>query len=82
MTTHKMEEHLEALIMEIENDKPTPAQRQKMETLERKMVELQTCAEKKCRKIIKPDLEFSPQVQLWRERMQAYKMLIRWKKGE
>ena len=80
MTVHKMEERLDALIMEIENNRPTPAQRQKMDTLDRQMVELQICAEKKCRKIIKPDLEFSPQVQLWHERMQAYKMLIRWKR--
>ena len=53
-----------------------------MEILDKQMIELQRCAEKKCRKIIKPDLEFSPQVQLWHERMQAYKMLIGWKKGQ
>ena len=44
-------------------------------------VELQKHAERKCRKIIKPELEFSSIVKLWHERMQAYKGLIRWKKG-
>ena len=81
MSTHKMDDRLDRLIASIKDDNPTAAQRQQMETLDRQMVELQRCAERRCRKILKPNLEFSPLIQLWHERMQAYKMLIRWKKG-
>jgi hypothetical protein len=71
-----MEARLDALVEEIADDVPTPKQRAKMNTLDVQMVEFQRCAERQCRKIIKGDLEFSPQVQLWHESMQAYKMLI------
>jgi len=81
MDIHRMEQRLDAVVDAIVNDCPTPAQKAKMESLDRQMVELQKCAERRCRKIIKPDMEFSPQVKLWQERMWAYKALIRWKKG-
>ena len=52
-----------------------------MEGIDRQMVELQKCAERRCRKILKPDMEFSGPVKLWHERVQAYKALIKWKEG-
>ena len=81
MATHRMEERLDEIIEAVVNDRPTPAQQAKMEALDKQFVELQKHAERKCRKIIKPELEFSSKVKLWHERMQAYKGLIRWKKG-
>ena len=81
MAMHRMEERLDEIIEAVVNDRPTPAQQAKMEALDKQFVELQKHAERKCRKIIKPELEFSSKVKLWHERMQAYKGLIRWKKG-
>jgi len=81
MATHRLIERQDAVISEIMDNKPTPKQRQQMETLDRQFVEFQKCAERRCRKIIKPELEFSPQVKLWQERMWAFKALIRWRKG-
>lgn len=81
MDVHRMEERLDAIITGIVDDKPTAKQKAKMEALDRQMIELQTHAERRCRKIIKPLLEFSPKVKLWHERVQAYKKLIRWKSG-
>jgi len=61
MATHCLVECQDAVISEIVDNKPTPKQRQQMETLDRQFVEFQKCAERRCRKIIKPELEFSPQ---------------------
>ena len=77
MATHRMEECLDKIIEAVVDDRPTPAQQTKMEALNKQFIELQKHAEGKCRKIIKPELEFSSKVKLWHERMQAYKGLIR-----
>ena len=50
-----------------------------MNNLDRKCMELQAHADRKHRKIIKPELQFSGPVKLWHERIQSYKALIRWK---
>ena len=76
-----MDDRLDAIIEEIIDDKPTAAQQGKMDALDKQMVELQKCAERRCRRILKPDLEFSGPVKLWHERLQAYKALIKWKTG-
>ena len=52
-----------------------------MNNLDRKFVEIQAHAERKFRKIIKPELQFSGPVNLWHEIIQSYKALIRWKTG-
>ena len=52
-----------------------------MNNLNRKFVELQAQADRKCRKIIKPELQFSGPVKLWHKTIQAYEALIRWKTG-
>ena len=81
MTAHKIEERLDAIIDVIVDDKPTAAQKTQMDGLDGQFMELQTHAERKCRKILKPELQFSGPVKLWHERMQAYQALVRWKKG-
>ena len=54
-----MEERLDEIIEAVVNDRPTPAQQAKMEALDKQFVELKKHAERKCRRIIKPELEFS-----------------------
>ncbi len=71
-----MNKRMDAVVNKITYETPTPAQKARVEGLDRQFVELKKCAERRCRKIIKPDLEFSPQVKLWQERMWAYKALI------
>jgi len=63
------------------DDTPTAEQNAKMEALDRQMIELQKQAERRCRKVIKPNMESSGPLKLWHERMQAYKALIQWITG-
>ena len=65
MTIHNMYQHLDALEKDISNFKPILDQERATNNLERKFVELQAHAERKCRKIIKPELQFSGPVKLW-----------------
>ena len=81
MTIHNMDQRLNTPKKDISNFKPTPDQERAMNNLDRKFVELQAHAERKFRKIIKTELQFSGPVKLWHERVQAYKALIRWKTG-
>jgi len=71
MGIHKMEERLDEIIEAIVDDKSTPTQQAKMNGLDVQFVELQNCAERRCRTIIKLTIEFSPKVKLWHERVQA-----------
>jgi hypothetical protein len=43
------------------------------------MTEIRIHAEKKCRKILQPDSNYSPTVQMWYDRIHAYLQLIRLK---
>ena len=52
-----------------------------MERLDAQMIEIQKHAERVCRKILRPDLSFSPTVKFWFERVQAYRAMLRLKKG-
>jgi hypothetical protein len=36
---------------------------------------------KKCRKILRPESDYSPTIQMWYNRLHAYLQLIRMKKG-
>ncbi len=38
--------------------------------------------EKNCRKILQPDSNFSPTIQMWYDRIHSYKQLIRMKEGK
>ena len=82
MRYHRMEDRLDKLIAEIGESNPNQGQRARMESLDRQRVELQKHAERKCRKILKPDLEFSGEVKLWHERMMAFNRLIKWRQGK
>ncbi len=46
------------------------------------MTEIRVHAEKKCRKILWPDGNFSPTVKMWYDRIHAYLQLIRMKEGK
>ncbi len=46
------------------------------------MTEIRVHAEKKCRKILRPDSDYSPTVQMWYDRIHAYLQLIRMKEGK
>ena len=45
------------------------------------MDEIRACAERTCRKILKPESAFSPPVQYWYDKIHAYQALIRMKEG-
>ncbi len=46
------------------------------------MMEIRIHAEKNCRKILRPDNNFSPTIQMWYARIHAYLQLIRMKEGK
>jgi hypothetical protein len=46
------------------------------------MTEIRLHAEKKCRKILRPDGNFSPTIKMWYNRIHAYLQLIRMKEGK
>ncbi len=50
--------------------------------LYRQMTEIRIHAEKKCRKILRPDSDYSPTIQMWYDRIHAYLQLIRLKEGK
>jgi hypothetical protein len=46
------------------------------------MTEIRVHAEKKCRKILRPDSDYSPTIQMWYDRIHAYLQLICMKEGK
>jgi hypothetical protein len=50
--------------------------------LYKQMTEIRIHTEKKCRKILRPESNFSPTVQMWYDRIHAYLQLIRMKVGK
>jgi hypothetical protein len=46
------------------------------------MTEIRVHAEKKCRKILRPDCDYSQTIQMWYDRIHAYLQLIRLKEGK
>ena len=76
-----MNDRLDEVLVGIVDDKPTPSQRRRMDILDILFVELQNHVEKKCRKILKPDMVFSRPIKLWYESVQAYKVLFFWEKA-
>jgi hypothetical protein len=50
--------------------------------LYKQMTEIWQYAEKKCQKILRPDSNFSPTIQMWYDRIHAYLQLIRLKEGK
>ena len=77
-----MNDRLDEVLVGIVDDKPPPSQRRRMDILDILFVELQNHVEKKCRKILKPDMVFSGPIKLWHERVQAYNALLHWKRQQ
>jgi hypothetical protein len=50
--------------------------------LYKQMMEIRVHAEKDCRKILRPESNFSPTIQMWYDRIHAYLQLIRLKEGK
>ncbi len=50
--------------------------------LYKQMTEIRTHAKKRCRKILRPESDFSPTIQMWYDRIDAYLQLIRMKEGK
>ena len=50
--------------------------------LYKQMTEIRVHAEKKCRKILRPESDFSPTIQMWYDRIHAYLQLIRLHEGK
>ena len=50
--------------------------------LYKQMTEIRVHAEKKCRKIKRPECDYSPTIQMWYDRVHAYLQLIRLKEGK
>jgi hypothetical protein len=46
------------------------------------MMEIRVHPEKKCRKILRPDSDYSPTVQMWYDRIHTYLQLICMKEGK
>jgi hypothetical protein len=46
------------------------------------MTEIRVHAEKKCRKVLRPDSDYSPTVQMWYDMIHTYLQLIRMKEGK
>ncbi len=46
------------------------------------MTEIRVHAEKKCKKILRPESNFSPMVQMWYNMIHAYLQLIKMKEGK
>jgi hypothetical protein len=49
--------------------------------LYKQMTEIRVHVEKNCRKILRPESNYSPTIQMWYERIHAYLQLIRLKEG-
>ena len=50
--------------------------------LYKQMTEIRVNAEKKCWKILRPESDFSPTIQMWYDRIHAYLQLIRLQEGK
>ena len=50
--------------------------------LYKQMTEIRVHAEKKCWKILRPESDFSPTIQMWYNRIHAYLQLIRLQEGK
>jgi hypothetical protein len=50
--------------------------------LYKQMTKIRIHAEKGCRKILRPESDFSPTVKMWHDRIHAYLQLIRMKEGK
>ncbi len=76
MKRHKLAEQLEILEKEIVDNNPMEEQQRHLDGLDKQYVEIRRHTERCCRKILKPDLEFSLEVKVWNDRMNAWRELM------
>ena len=79
---HKLKERLDQLDVDMGNEAPTKEQIQRADGIFAQIAEIQLHAERKCRKILKPDLDFSSEVRFWHERVNAWRALANLKRGK
>jgi hypothetical protein len=81
---HRIKEHLNAVDnMTRYCGYPSPPWlRSMIIKLYKQMTEIWIHAKKHCRKILRPDDDFSPTIQMWYDRIHAYLQLIRMKEGK
>ena len=84
LTRHRIPERWNSLATSIQSVVGTPPQRllNQAEQLHKETLEHRLGAERKCRKILKPESEFSLPVKFWYDRIHAYKGLIRLLEGK
>jgi hypothetical protein len=58
------------------------AQRSQVIKLYKQMTEIRVHTKKKCRKILRPESDFSPTIQMWYDQIHAYLQVIRLKEGK
>jgi hypothetical protein len=61
---------------------PSPKLRAMIIKLFKQMLEIRVHAEKNCRKILRPESDLGPTIQMWYNRIHAYLQLIRMKEGK
>ena len=83
LKVHKLREKLIQLNLEIENDdSPTTDQIYRTEVIHLQTTEIMLHAERKCRRILKTDLDFSNEVKFWHERVNAWRALLNLHQGK
>lgn len=81
---HNIPTRIESLCREVlSSPKPLPHEiEKKCSNLHVQINQIRLRAERGCRKLLKPALEFSPPIQFWYDRAHAYKALIHFKTGK
>ena len=84
LSLHNIPQRIASLRSEIRAaNKPIPdSLAAKCESIHKQIGQIRIHAERTCRKIARPALEFSPPVQYWYDRAHAYKALIRLKSNQ
>ena len=83
LKVHKLREKLIQLDLEIGDDNsPSTEQISQMEAIHLQTTETMLNAERRCQRILKPDLEFSNEVKFWHERVNAWRALLNLHKGK
>ncbi len=71
---HKLRERLDQLDIKMGNEAPTRDQIRQADIIFEQVAEIQLHAKRKCCKILKPELDFSLEVQFWHERVNVLRV--------
>ena len=82
MSHHKMHKRQLALDLEKGDSDASPEQSQKTDQINVQLTEMQKRSESWCRKILRPDFDFSDNIQFWHERAHAWRALLGIQIGE